>query len=163
MFRALPSSSSGVLRRHCIYIYMQPMVSSQSAGDCPVHRLRKNWLHVSSITLLIFRSFTSSLYIYAASGIVTVCRWLSCVPVKKELATCFEHYPPHLQEVYVVILYIKMNVCMFICLFVPYINPHCWTDRNKTLLTSPPWFGRDRRVCMGPRFLISWTFWAFFL
>ena len=40
MFRALPCSSSGGLRRSCIY---------------------------------------------AASGIVTLCRWLSCAPVKKEL------------------------------------------------------------------------------
>ena len=40
MFRALPYSSSGGLRRNCIY--MQPLVSSLSAGDCPVHRLRKN-------------------------------------------------------------------------------------------------------------------------
>ena len=40
MFRALPCSSSGGLRRNCIY---------------------------------------------AASGIVTVCRWLSCAPAKKEL------------------------------------------------------------------------------
>jgi hypothetical protein len=40
MFRALPCSSSGGLRRNCIY---------------------------------------------AACGIVTVCRWLSCAPVKKEL------------------------------------------------------------------------------
>jgi len=40
IFRALPCSSSGGLRRNCIY---------------------------------------------AASGIVTVCRWLSCAPVEKEL------------------------------------------------------------------------------
>jgi hypothetical protein len=40
MFRGLPSSSSGGLRRN--YIYMQPLVSSLSAGDCLVHRLRKN-------------------------------------------------------------------------------------------------------------------------
>jgi len=40
MFRALPCSSSGGLRRNCIY---------------------------------------------AASGIVTLCRWLSCAPVKEEL------------------------------------------------------------------------------
>jgi len=40
MFRALPCSSSGGLRRNCIY--MQPLVSSLSAGDCTVHRLRKN-------------------------------------------------------------------------------------------------------------------------
>jgi hypothetical protein len=44
MFRALPSSSSGGLRRNCIY---------------------------------------------AASGIVTVCRWLSCAPVKKGKETRF--------------------------------------------------------------------------
>jgi len=40
MFRALPCSYSGGLRRNCIY--MQPLVSSLSAGECPVHRLRKN-------------------------------------------------------------------------------------------------------------------------
>jgi len=34
MFRALPYSSSGGLRRNCIY--MQPLVSSLSADDCPV-------------------------------------------------------------------------------------------------------------------------------
>jgi len=39
-----PCSSSGSLCRNCIYIYMQPLVSSLSAGDCPVHRLRKNLL-----------------------------------------------------------------------------------------------------------------------
>ena len=42
MFRAIPCSSSGDLRRNCIY---------------------------------------------AASGIVTVCRWLSCAPVKIELSS----------------------------------------------------------------------------
>ena len=40
MFRTLPCSSSGGLRRNCIY--MQPLVSSLSAGGCPGHRLRKN-------------------------------------------------------------------------------------------------------------------------
>ena len=40
MFRALPCSSSGRIRRNCIY--MQPLVFSLSAGDCPVHRLRKS-------------------------------------------------------------------------------------------------------------------------
>jgi len=40
MFRALPWSSLGGLRRNCMY--MQPLVSSLSAGDCPVHRLRRN-------------------------------------------------------------------------------------------------------------------------
>jgi len=47
MFRALPCSSSGGLRRNCIY---------------------------------------------AASGIVTLCRWLSCAPVKKELQFFLNRY-----------------------------------------------------------------------
>jgi hypothetical protein len=42
-----------------------------------------------------------------------------------------------------------MNVCMYVCLFVPYTNPYFWTDRNQTLHTAPPWSGGDRRVCMG--------------
>ena len=37
MFRALLCSSSGCLHRNCIY--MQPLVSSLSAGDCLVHWL----------------------------------------------------------------------------------------------------------------------------
>jgi hypothetical protein len=32
--------------------------------------------------------------------------------------------------------------------FVPYTNPHFWTNLNQTLHTSPPSSGRDRRVCM---------------
>jgi len=38
------------------------------------------------------------------------------------------------------------------CLFIPYTNPHFWTDRNQTLHTSPPCSGRDRRACMGPQY-----------
>jgi len=38
MFRAVRCSSSGGLT-----VSMQHLVSSLSAGDCPVHRLRKNW------------------------------------------------------------------------------------------------------------------------
>jgi len=58
--------------------------------------------------------------IYAASGIVTLCRWLSCISnlMHKILiylyiihllksSTCFEHYPALLQEVYVVIVYMQ--------------------------------------------------------
>jgi len=58
-----------------------------------------------------------------------------------------------------------MIVCLFgslfVSLFVPYTNPHFWADRNHTLHTSPPSSGRDRRVCMGPIFLTSSTFWPF--
>ena len=39
MFRTLPCSSSGGLGRN---VYMQPLVSSLSVGDCPVHLLRKS-------------------------------------------------------------------------------------------------------------------------
>jgi hypothetical protein len=57
-----------------------------------------------------------------------------------------------------------MFVCLFVCLFVwNYTNSHFWTDLNQTLLTSPPWSGRDRRVCMDPKFSNSSTFWVFFL
>jgi len=38
-------------------------------------------------------------YIYAASGIVTVCRWLSCTPVKKELSFLTGAQDSHLQRV----------------------------------------------------------------
>ena len=40
MFRALPCSSSEV---YVVIVYMQPLVSSLSAGDCPVHGLRKKF------------------------------------------------------------------------------------------------------------------------
>jgi hypothetical protein len=51
---------------------------------------------------------------------------------------------------------------MFLCLYGTYTNSHFWTDLNQTLHTSSPWSGRDRRVCMGPKFFTSSTFWAFF-
>jgi hypothetical protein len=41
------------LQVYVVIVYMQPLVSSLSAGDCLVHRLRKNFLMLSSITLLI--------------------------------------------------------------------------------------------------------------
>jgi hypothetical protein len=45
MFPALPCSSSGGLRRNCIYAgsgIVTLLVSSLSAGDCPEHWLRMN-------------------------------------------------------------------------------------------------------------------------
>jgi hypothetical protein len=56
-----------------------------------------------------------------------------------------------------------MNVCLFVCMYGTYTNSHFWTDLNQTLHMSPPWSGRDRRVCMDPKFLISLTFWALIL
>jgi len=51
---------------------------------------------------------------------------------------------------------------MFLCLYGTYTNSHFWTDLNQTLHTSRPWSGRDRRVCMDPKFLTSSTFWLLF-
>jgi len=51
---------------------------------------------------------------------------------------------------------------MFVCLFVPNTNSHFWTSLNQTLHTSPPWFGRDRRVCMVRKCLTFSTFLTFF-
>jgi hypothetical protein len=45
-------------------------------------------------------------------------------------------------------------------LFVPYKNPRFWTDRNRTLHTSPPWSARDRRVCMGPQYSTFLTYFV---
>jgi hypothetical protein len=52
---------------------------------------------------------------------------------------------------------------MYVCKFVPYTNPHFWTDRNQTLHTSPPWSGRGRRLCMGPQYFTFPTFSAYFV
>ena len=49
---------------------------------------------------------------------------------------------------------------MFVCKYV--WNLYKFTFLNQTLHTSPPWSGRDRRVCMGLKFLTSSTFWALF-
>jgi hypothetical protein len=75
--------------------------------------------------------------VYVALGILHATRMRHIVICSLSRSTVFFH-----------ILYIKMNVCMF----VPYTNPHFWTDRNQTLHTSSPWSGRDRRACMGPLF-----------
>jgi len=40
MFRAYPAHIQEV---YVVIVCMQSLVSSLSAGDCPVHRLRKNW------------------------------------------------------------------------------------------------------------------------
>ena len=58
---------------------------------------------------------------------------------------------------------IYKDECLFVCLFVPYTNPHFWTDRNQTSHTSPPWSGRDRRVWMGPQYFTFPTFSTYFV
>jgi hypothetical protein len=58
---------------------------------------------------------------------------------------------------------IYKDECLFVCLFYgTYKNSHFWTDLNQTLHTSPSWSGRDRRVCMDPKFSTSSTFRPFF-
>ena len=52
---------------------------------------------------------------------------------------------------------------MNVCLYGTYTNSHFWTDLNQTLHTSPPWSGRDRRVCVDPKSLTSSTFLVLFL
>ena len=82
---------------YVVIVYMQPLVSSLSAGDSLVHRLRKT----QNSYLFMYNTFIKILYmfralpcsssgglrrncIYAASGILTVCRLLSCEPVKAQ-------------------------------------------------------------------------------
>ena len=60
-------------------------------------------------------------------------------------------------------MFVSLFVCLFVCMYGTYTNSHFWTDLNQTLHTSPPWSGRDRRVCMDPKFLTSSTFWALLL
>jgi hypothetical protein len=61
-----------------------------------------------------------------------------------------------------VCLFVCLYVCLYVCMHGTYTNSHFWTDLNQTLHTSPPWSGRDRRVCMDPKFLISSIFWDLF-
>jgi hypothetical protein len=67
MFRALPWSSSGSLRRNCIY---------------------------------------------AASGIVTLCRWLSCAPVKKELHVSTLLFMTHTQSTLFIFLAREISIIL---------------------------------------------------
>ena len=76
--------------------------------------------------------------------------------------------PKGLVEVWILsplILYIKMKwlFFVFVCLFVPYTNPHFWTDLNRPWHTSPPSSGEGRRVCMDPQYSAFPTFSVSFL
>ena len=81
---------------YVVIVYMQTLVSSLSAGDCPVHRLRKNsflysHLFIYNSYLFIYNTFIKIFYmfralprpssgglrrncIYADSSIVALCR-----------------------------------------------------------------------------------------
>jgi hypothetical protein len=61
------------------------------------------------------------------------------------------------------IFLIYKDECLFVCLYGTYTNSHFWTDLNQTLHTSPPWSGKDRRVCMDPKFLTFSTLLVLFL
>ena len=56
-----------------------------------------------------------------------------------------------------------LGLTVYVCVYGTHTNSHFWTDLNQTLHTSPPWSGRDRRVCMDPKFSTSSTYWALFL
>jgi len=56
-----------------------------------------------------------------------------------------------------------MFVCLFVCFYGTYTNPHIWTDMNQTLHTSPPWCGGGRRVCMDPKYFNFPTFSMYFV
>jgi hypothetical protein len=62
-----------------------------------------------------------------------------------------------------VCLFVCLFVCVFVCLFVPYTNSHFWTNLKQNLHSSPPWSGRDRRVCMVRKCLTFSTFLTFFV
>jgi hypothetical protein len=49
---------------------------------------------------------------------------------------------------------------LLVCVFVPYSISHFWTNLNQALHTSPPWSGRDHRVCMDPKFFTFSTFFV---
>ena len=58
-----------------------------------------------------------------------------------------------------------MNVCLFVrlCVCLYLIQNHISEPIGTKLCTRLPLgFSRDRKVCMGPKFLISSTFWALF-
>jgi len=61
-------------------------------------------------------------------------------------------------------LYINMKwFFVRFCLFVPYTNPHFWSDLNRTSHTSPPSSGGGRRVCFDPQYSTFPTFSVSFL
>jgi hypothetical protein len=51
---------------------------------------------------------------------------------------------------------------LFVCLFVPYTNPHFLTDLNRTLHTSPPSSGEGRTVCVDPKYLTLFDIFVIF-
>jgi len=72
---------------YAVIVYMQPLVSSLSAGDCLVHRLRKN--RCTRQSPAESDDARGCIYIQLRCrppevGIVTLCRWLSSAPVTKE-------------------------------------------------------------------------------
>jgi hypothetical protein len=108
MFRALPCSSSG-LRHNCIYAASGNVTLCRWLSCAPVNFFLNQCTRQSPAesdnTRVTYNTFIKILYmfwallssssgglrhncIYAASGIVTLCRWLSCAPVKFFLDQC---------------------------------------------------------------------------
>jgi len=127
MFRALPCSSSGGLRRNCIYAASDIVTVCMWLSCAPVKKDFFLYLHIihllkSSTCFEHYPAHLQEVYVvivYMQPLVSSLCRWLSCAPVKKEFflylhiihllksSTCFEHYPAHLQEVCVVIVYMQ--------------------------------------------------------
>jgi hypothetical protein len=101
MFWALPCSFSGGLHRNCIYA-ASGIVTLCRWLSCALVKKELLQLDAQNSYLFTYNIFIKILYmfqalpcsfsgglrrncIYGASGIVTLCRWLSCALVKKEL------------------------------------------------------------------------------
>ena len=138
MFRVLPCSSSGGLRRNCIHAASGIVTVCRWLSCALVKKELRSitlvdfQLDAQNSYLFIYNTFIKILYmfqalpcsssgglrhncIHAVSGIVTVCRWLSCVPVKKELR-CMVNQPSTLNSI--------------LCIFLP---PHYF-------LPFRPWY-----------------------
>jgi len=62
------------------------------------------------------------------------------------------------------ILYIKMNVCLYVCMFVCSLYKSTFLNRSEPNFAHvSPWSGRDRGVCMGPQYFTFPTFSAYFV
>jgi len=122
MFRSLLCSSSGV--QNCI---IQHLVLLHYVGGCPVHRLVYYIpLHVSVTIVLII---TSSKLYYTASGVVTLCRWLSGAQFGLLYSsTCFGHYCAHHHEFKIVLYSIWCRHTMHVAVRCTGPLPTCAPD-----------------------------------
>jgi hypothetical protein len=69
-----------------VIVYMQPLVSSLSAGDCPVHRLRNSW----KSTKIILRCTVNqtSRYRSKCTLYLSNCHGRTCLPESEVIIVC---------------------------------------------------------------------------